>query len=201
MRDAAIVFSLFLLSAAPASSQQSYFPTDDFIGYRFDNSFTTEFYSRNLRALDEPSLWEVSQQDKQTVVYRFLWIRTFDHPVAVRVTIAPNNTGTVVVKMSDGFGEAGPGHLIKDESHTLPATEVADLIARIQRANFWDVPTVEPMKGTGLDGAEWVLEGVSSGNYHVVTRWSSQANGSYRKLCLFFVHDLAHLKIPRSRIY
>lgn len=201
MRAAAIVLALFLFSATPASSQVSYFPADAFNGYRFDNSFTTELYSRNLRALEEPSLWELSQQDKQTIAYRFLWIRTFDHPVSVRVTIVPNGTATVFVKMNDGFGNAVPGRLTKDETHALPAAEIADLTARIQSANFWNVPTVESMKGIGLDGAEWVLEGVSSGNYHVVTRWSTQANGDYRKLCLFFVHDLAHLKIPRSRIY
>jgi len=199
MGAAAIILSLFLFSTAPASLQQTYFPNDAFNGYRLRNSFTMEWYSRDLKALDEPSLWELSQHDNQVVVYRFLWIRAFDNPIVVRVTIAANGTANVVVKMGE-VGKGSPGRLIRNERHDLPAAIIADLAARIQGTNFWNVPTVESMNGVGLDGAEWVLEGVSEGNYHVVVRWSPE-KGSYRKLCLFFIHDLAQLKIPRSRIY
>jgi hypothetical protein len=200
MSAAAVMLSLLLFGAAPASPQQTYFPSDAFNEYRLGNSFTVEWYSRNLKALDEPSLWELSQHDKQVLVYRFLWLRTFDHPISVRVMISPNGAGNVVIKVSNGAGGYGPGHLVQNESRALTTTDVADLMARIQSTDFWKIPTAESMKGVGMDGAEWVLEGVSDGNYHVVTRWSPE-KGSYRKLCLFFIHDLARLKIPRSRIY
>ena len=200
MSAAAVILSLLLLSATPASPQRTFFPNDVFSGYRLGNSFAVEWYSRDLKALDEPSLWELSQRDKQAVAYRFLWIRAFDNPIAVRVTISPNGAGDVVIKVSNGAGGYGPGHPVQNESRALTTTDVADLMARIQSTDFWKIPTAESMKGVGMDGAEWVLEGVSDGNYHVVTRWSPE-KGSYRKLCLFFIHDLARLKIPRSRIY
>lgn len=38
----------------------------------------------------------------------------------------------------------------------------------------------------GNDGAEWILEGVNGGRYHVVDRWTPGA-GAYREACLYLL--------------
>lgn len=45
--------------------------------------FMNDWYGSFLKAMGEKSLLKVSIND--TEVYRFLWLRTFDHPVFVRV--------------------------------------------------------------------------------------------------------------------
>ena len=38
----------------------------------------------------------------------------------------------------------------------------------------------------GLDGSQWILEGVRGGEYHVVDRWSPKDN-SYSQLCKYLL--------------
>jgi hypothetical protein len=56
-----------------------------------------------------------------------------------------------------------------DEAHTISAEQVADFSTLSNRLQFWQLPT-EALR-LGFDGAEWILEGVQHGTYHVVVRW------------------------------
>ena len=46
---------------------------------------------------------------------------------------------------------------------------------------------------TGLDGAQWIIEGLLNGNYHIVDRWSPE-EGSIRAIGLHFL-KLSDLKV------
>jgi hypothetical protein len=166
----------------------------------FRNDGQASWYSRQLKALDEPSLWQISQEKKNAVIYRFLWLRTFHHPVAVRVAITPDGAATIFIKTSSGAGGYDPGTLIQNENRTLSRDEVAHLMTQIETANFWRLATCDPKARHGMDGAEWVLEEVDHGNYHVVERWSP-TKGTYHDLCQFFVRGLARLRFPGSEVY
>ncbi len=50
---------------------------------------------------------------------------------------------------------------------------------------FWILPTSN-QSTPGLDGAQWILEGVNVGKYHVVNRWSPK-DGQSRQLMLDLV--------------
>lgn len=195
----AIISILFLLNAAPARAQSQYFPQGTFAEESDDGTFLVTWYSRQLKGLEEPSLWTLSQNDKHAVVYRFLWLRTFHHPVAVRVTIAPDRPAEIIVKMTSGAGGYAPGQLIENQTEKLSPIQVKNLLGLVNKATFWKLPTEDRNPGA-RDGAEWILEGVRQGNYHLVDRWTP-TKGTYHDLCWFFVSDLAGMNIPRKEIY
>lgn len=197
---AGIIAILFLLNAAPAPTQSQYFPNGTFAEQGDAEAFVVTWYSHALKSLEEPSLWELSRNDKHAVVYRFLWLRSFHHPVAIRINIASDGTAEVATKVSSGAGGYDPGRLIEKQTEKLSAIQVKDLIEQVRSAKFWELPTEEKRASFGIDGARWILEGIQDGNYHIVDRWSPK-NGAYRALCWFFVSKLARLRIPKDQIY
>src|SRR5262245_25566892 len=67
--------------SCPESPEVRYFPVGTF-GSRSD-LFVREWYSKHLVAMKEPSLSCGVLEDTET--YRFLWLSTWENPVAVRV--------------------------------------------------------------------------------------------------------------------
>jgi hypothetical protein len=65
------------------------------------------------------------------------------------------------------------------------------------QADFWKAPTEEKSDAVGEDGAQWIVEGVKDGQYHVVDRWSPE-EGPYRKAALFLAINIGGLN-PRYR--
>lgn len=64
-------------------------------------------------------------------------------------------------------------HDVLETDSTVPVTpeNVANFSATLAKADFWNMQPDEPRRGLGLDGAEWILEGVQNGEYHIVVRW------------------------------
>lgn len=197
---AGIIAILILLNAAPAPTQSQYFPKGTFAEQGDAEAFVVTWYSHALKSLEEPSLWELSRNDKHAVVYRFLWLRSFHHSVAIRINIASDGTAEVVTKVSSGAGGYDPGRLIENQTKKLSALRVKNLLEQVKSANFWKLPTEDNNAPRGDDGAEWILEGIQQGRYHVVERWTP-SKGTYHDLCWSFVSDLAGLSIPRNEIY
>ena len=83
-----------------------------------------------------------------------------------------------------------------EEARPLSHKEVKALLFAIQNLQFWEIPTIE--KHMGLDGAQWVLEGLRKGRYHIVDRWCP-GKGLYRETCLHFL-ELSPLE-DIGRIY
>lgn len=182
-------------------AQTAYFPASAFDADNSSDQFIARWFSGQLTALEEPSLLELSK-DKSVESYRFLWLRTFHHPVAVRVDVHADGTATLTTKMADGAGGYEPGKLTTNASRLLSKHETARLLAAIKSAGFWSMMGPIPKKAgvVELDGAEWSIEGVNQGKYHVVTRWSPK-DGPVYTLGRFFLFDLAGLKIPESEFY
>jgi hypothetical protein len=192
-----VTFFLVLLLALPASfAQQQFFPTGVLGETQQLDKGTTKWYSSQLRALDEPSLWELSKT-KSSQSYRFLWLRTWDHPVAVRLDINNDGTGRLVTKMSSGTGGYDPGKLALNRTRQLTKEQVVSLLLKVETAAFWGLPTNET--SGGRDGARWIIEGVRQGQYHIVDRWSP-SSGPVRELGLHLMH-LADLEIPPKNLY
>src|SRR4051794_34102142 len=78
-----------LLALGFYASTTRYFPPESFIANPAIHQTKVEWYSSKLAALHEGSLWEVSQGQPSIEVYRFLWLRTFHHPVTVRINVTP----------------------------------------------------------------------------------------------------------------
>jgi len=174
---------------AQASSEQFFFPQGT-LGERterFDaDQFTRTWYSRHLRAMFEPSL---SCKEPPGEAYRFLWLRTWGCPIAVRVE-RTGDVATLFATELDGAGGYDPGKVARRTQRRLSPGEWKLVSAGLSGIGFWKMPGYLPRDGT--DGAQWILEGRNGAKYHVVDRWSPET-GAYRKLCLALV-DLAGLR-------
>ncbi len=193
---------LFLLALSLAGQVASKYPPDHQARYSpagiFGDDSRDAWYSSQLQSLDEPTLSGLLATEQ---VYRFTWLRTFHHPIAVRVSIHPNGTATITTKMASGTGGYAPGQLIVNTSREIGAEDVRRLLDLIRAMDFWNMPAeLPPGNSIGLDGAQWIFEAARNGNYHVVDRWSPKT-GPIRTLGLRLIQNLARLPVPADTIY
>jgi hypothetical protein len=173
-----------------------------------DDEFVVSWYSKYLRALREPSLAAVAS-NQRAHSYRFLWLRSFDPPIALRVDIEPDGSGTLTVKATGGKGGFETGTLVTNRRRVMPRAEVHGFLSALATARFWQLPTqeqtvIEHADGSKTitirsDGAQWILEGVKSGRYHVVDRWSPE-HGTFREAALWLLRR-SGLRIRPDDIY
>ena len=191
---------LFLLSALIAAiAQEPYFPQGVLEDNERGDSFRSQWYSKQLKALQEPSLFQMSK-DSKVESYRFVWLRTFHHPVIVRVDIKADGSAELTTKVSSGAGGYEPGKLIENASRPLVQRQTDKFLGTVKRLQFWELPTYEISEGVGCDGSQWIIEGVKDGKYHVVDRWTP-GKGPVHDLGLTFVFGLAQMRIPKDELY
>lgn len=196
-----------VLAGTTAGAQVSYFPPVALSDVAKASELKKEWYSKCLQVLKEPSLWEFSKT-QAIQSYRFLWIRSFNRPISVRLDVNKDGTGLVTTKIASGQAWCDPGHLT-DKRLKLTGEETDWFLDRIDELTFWNLPVLEPkeigpdgkeIRTVNLDGAEWVFEGVKDGRYHLTDRWSPK-NGAGRSLGLMMLFDFARLKLPDKEVY
>ena len=194
------VAALVLCAVIPAWGQnEPYFPKGVFSDDSQHDLFAANWYSKHLKALAEPSLLHLSK-NPALESYRFIWLRTFHHPVIVRVNVRAGDAGELTSKVASGKGGYDPGHLVENTSRPLTREQTETFLGRIKRVRFWELPSYENSGTGGEDGAQWIIEGVKDGNYHVVDRWSP-VEGAVHDLGLTFALGLAGMKIARGELY
>ena len=162
------------------------------------DDFKAKWYSAQLQALQEPSLLALAKHG-EAESYRFLWLRTFHHPISVRMDQQADGSWVLVTKVASGAGGYSPGTLTTNTSRKLTAQEAQSFLSKVEAGGFWNAPN--PIDDqTGTDGSQWIIEGVKAGHYHVVDRWMPK-DGPARNLGLFLAFDLARLSIPKDEIY
>jgi hypothetical protein len=162
-------------------SDYDYFPPRAFAEEQESNARIVEWYSKYLRTMDEPSYLSFAVPAVES--YRFLWLRSFHHPVVVRISSA-DDRHLMTIKELDGAGGYEPGSLIVNRRRWLSESEWSNFSRRLDEACFWGLPTRNESRG--FDGAEWILEGVNGCRYHVVDRWTP-GTGAYREACLYLL--------------
>ena len=164
------------------------------------DSFVVAWYSQQLSALREGRM-AVGIPHGTQEAYRFLWLRSFHHPVAIRVY--SSQTGAVAVTSeAAGAGGYAPGSVTRRDSVVLSDREWHALTVLIEREKFWDRPAVDTSRA-GLDGAEWVVEGRWDTRYTLVSRWSPRDTDStafMRTLGLAFLR-VGHVVVPPAEVY
>ena len=158
-----------------------FFPDDAFSDERFKRDSPAYGYSLHLSFMEEPSLFKMAES-KDREVYRFLWLRSFHAPFSFRLHVRPDGTGFLFVKSTNrgGFGRIDLSKILN-----LDERPVNRFITALEDLRFWILPTSDPSR-TGLDGAQWLLEGVKASKYHIVNRWSPE-DGQFRQLMLDLV--------------
>jgi hypothetical protein len=158
------------------------------------------WYGKHLRALRGTSLCPASSPS--TEAYRFLWLRSFHHPVLV----AAERTGgraTLRVVESSGAGGYEPGRVTVDTAFALTEDQWASLVHAVDSASFWNPAVSRPDSMVGVDGAEWIFEGVRSGRYRAEDVWSPGTRGMhlpFRALGITFLRLAGRLPVE-SELY
>jgi hypothetical protein len=134
------------------------------------DQFVRAWYSKHLLAMNEPSLLPVPGASGET--YRFLWLRTFHHPVAVRVGRVGNMLSIHRVEL-DGAGGYEPGRILLSDEMPLEQAAWSAFLAQLNECDFWGLPSSESV--VGVDGAQWVFEGIRADRRKFLHRWSPQS--------------------------
>ena len=143
------------------------------------DTFVNSWYSKMLFGLKEPILKNY-QGDKE--IYRFTWLRTFHHPVSLRL----EKQGDIIklfTKVCNGASGYDPKQLIFDTTINATTEQFKTLLQKIDNINFWNL-TTEQRDETGKDGSEWIIEAIKDNKYHMVTRWtpSVERQGNFRSV-------------------
>ena len=169
------------LAASPCDDGEAYFAMTSLADRE-------EWYGKHLRALGEHPLCDSAGVPAE--VYRLTWLPSFHPTVVVRIE-RTLSAYILIAKAESGAGGYEPGHLARDTTYTLGEGERAEFVSLLSAADFWTVPTTPPPDRLGgFDGAQWVLEGLGRGRYHVVDRWSPPTNGPdarYRQLAAWML--------------
>lgn len=141
--------------------------------------FSAEWYSNELRAMNEPSLLSF---DPSSEVYRFLWLRSFNHPISVRVWHSGDEYFIAAIEMSASASNGGKE--FKRKSRRVTPEEWSTLTEKLEKICFWSFRA--DLIGSAEDGARWIVEGLSAERYHVIDL-QSPTQGSYRDACLYLL--------------
>lgn len=138
------------------------------------DQFDREWFSAHLTAMGESPI----TCNNAATEYRFLWLRTFHHPVVIRATIADRQATLHAVEL-DGKGGYEPGQVLRQVKRSLSITEVQTLEQVVANSNLRQTPSVERAAMLRTDGARWVLEIRDRTGYRVLNR-QSPASGAIR---------------------
>ncbi len=178
----AIVLIEVIFAMCVAMADEPFFPDRIFGREKEDNDFVVEWYSKHLKAMKEPSLWKLAQNDRAAIVYRFLWLPTFDRPVSVRLSKSGDSAMLHAVEL-DGRGGYEPGKIAVRRTLKLDGKQWEDFKRRVDKAHFWPSPTEKADDDIILDGDQLILEGVMTGKYHIVDRLGAVSDADYAELC------------------
>jgi hypothetical protein len=169
----------------PQDSNQFYFPLElfrdssRFIEY---DTFVVKWYSSQLFAMKEPLFFNEKSKKE---MYRFTWLRTFHHPVAIRIE-KDSDMYTIYWKICSGAGGYEPGRLIASGKKAITNNDWYKFQLLLFSIHYWELSTNGKDIG-GNDGSQWILEGATPYKYHVVDRWTPDKNDDYYKTCDFLI--------------
>lgn len=149
------------------TSTSNYFPKGAFSKVKKVDEFENNWFSTDLKIMEEPSLYQWSRDES---VFRLLYLPAlFRYQVSLRVILnIKSNTGMLYYKCIDeehGF----PGKLIETRTIELNADKIKHLTDVLKEKEFSSLPTYTDEHG--LDGSDWVIEGVENHKYKLIVRW------------------------------
>ena len=133
------IYTLLTCMTAMGAMLQGYFPSGALSAVSKMDGIKAEWYSKELVTLQEPSLWQSSRKQRDAEVYRFLWLRSFDAPICVRITVNHDGTALLISKEGTLHGGAERGKLARSEMKLLSAEQVKAFRGLIVSVKFWTI--------------------------------------------------------------
>jgi hypothetical protein len=146
------------------------------------DSFQNKWYSKHMYSLKEPILYDKDVDGME--IYRYTNLGTWSNPFTYRIE-KRDSLVTISKKRTDGQGGYNTGSLIENVTKTLTISDWNTLKSKLHAIRFWELETHGER---GMDGEEWIVEGLKDGQYHFTTRWSPDSYGDkkYVELCNLF---------------
>lgn len=151
------------------------------------DEFEADWFGGELRKLQEPSLYRLATDggpDRSSHI-RFLWIRSFHDPVAIRIERSPDGKAFLTARQRDA--DLGPQEYGKSRTlaRALTETEIRQLDTVLSRTRvLHERPKI--CEG-GVDGARWIFEATDGrGSYTFVSRFSP-GDGAAREFGEFMI--------------
>jgi hypothetical protein len=152
-------------------------PVDDFL---------KRWFSKHLRAANEPSLADAARRRlaRGEEWLRFTFLRSFHHPLIVRVEKRSDGSAWLFATELSGAGGYEPGSIKRRFSRPLKAAEMHRLVLLHTAVSFAEARLARCTGG--LDGSEWIIEAASAGRYRYINRWSPR-EGAVRRIGLYLL--------------
>jgi hypothetical protein len=142
------------------------------------NAFEIEWYSQQLRASGEPSLLCQAYAGRADSL-RFLWLRSFDPALVVRIDGLGSTTPQLTAVELDGSGGGDPGKVRRRLVRQLTEAEGANLRKRLVAQNPLTLPIGSNPCDGGIDGSQWIIERATGHRYKMVNAWSPESGPIY----------------------
>lgn len=156
-------------------------------------NFTLDWFSESLAWFKEPIL-SAGYKGK---VYRFLWLRTFDEPIAIRMQKIRQHV-TISWKLPQFDNSLHTSQSPVEFKKILTVRQWKKFEKMLTTIDYWSM-VPEDHLSTATDGATWILEAAINGKYKVTER-SGYIYPKYTK-CLLYLIKLTDLNLPEDRIY
>jgi hypothetical protein len=131
---------------------------------------------------------------------RFVWLRSFENPVVVRVN---RFSDTVYANIKELGRREEELYVVKDTMILLGPGNWQEFSRPLEQHRFWDSPPEPASKE--MDGATWYLECKSGGKYRVIEGWdsgrlSSEYLRNYLDPLILFTEQYVRLSTVKRRI-
>jgi len=149
------------------------------------DAYKEHWYASLLAAMREPSLFETARKGEITE-YRLL-MGLNGRALSFRLELLVDGTGELAVARVILHSGKPDSVLVKDRV-PVSAERVHEFQTLLQKADFWKSDTEEKRGKVryGMDGTQWVLEGVRNREYHVVDRLSPK-DSDFARACIFLM--------------
>lgn len=147
------------------------------------SGFEVRWFSKHWRAAGEPSIYSASKAvaTPGTATYRFTWLRSFHHPIMVRIETDRAGEMELFAEELSGAGGYEPGGIKRRLHRRLSPAEKAMVHAIFSQPDVFAGPGSEC--SSGMDGAQWIVEARDGGDYRFINAWTPEA-GPVRDLGL-----------------
>lgn len=155
--------------------------------------FSLDWFSGALRWFKEPIL----STGNPGKVYRFLWLRSFDEPIVIRMQKIKRNV-TIYWKLPRFNHSGNTTDTLAEFKKTLSLRQWRKFEKSLNSINYWSMIPRDYLN-TATDGAVWLLEASVNGRYKVTER-SGNIYPKYTR-CLELLLQYTDLNVPENKIY
>jgi len=149
------VGAMLLVAVLTSTAQDKYFPP---LVFQHDvrlDEFVSNWYSSEQRSSKNLLLGIAERHSGEA--YRFLWLRSFHHPIAVRLDVRPDGIGVLSSKVATGAAgfPRKSAHLIENVSRPISREQTQAFLRQVKKLDFWALPSCDEHRGE--DGADGLL--------------------------------------------